>query len=181
VPSVLRTKLEAHATPAVFLGVDTASRSYLLGSLYDLHTSVAVEVTFLENAFPFRKFKASDSPASLLWGADASLSKGDPRLGMFDTQVDETVKTLDRNALKSIGALPDNYSAHVEPAIVPTSLTPPVSDLELKEDANDENEVTPEMQLRRSSRVVVAPVRTNQRYRERPTTPTPLLPLSAPL
>ena len=74
VPSTLRSKLDAHATPTVYLGIDAASRSYILGSLYDLHTSVAVEVTFLENVFPFRKFKASDSPASLLWGTDSTLN-----------------------------------------------------------------------------------------------------------
>ena len=68
VPSVLRQKLDPHSLPMVYLGIDQASRSYLLGSIHDLHTSVAVEVTFFENVFPFRNHKAEESPASLLWG-----------------------------------------------------------------------------------------------------------------
>ena len=54
VPPALRTKLDAHATPVVYLGIDPKSRSYRLGSLYALHLSVSVDVTFLENVFPFR-------------------------------------------------------------------------------------------------------------------------------
>ena len=72
-----------HATPVVYLGIDAKSHSYLLGSLYDLNLSVSVDVTFLENVFPFRRFPQT-SPASLLWGADSITTEGDARLGMFD-------------------------------------------------------------------------------------------------
>ena len=101
-----RTKLDVHASPAVYLGLDAKSRSYLLGSLYDLHLSVSVDVTFLENVFPFRRFPQT-SPASLLWGADAATSEGDARLGMFEN-VDPSVpfKSLDHQTLKAIG-VPD--------------------------------------------------------------------------
>ena len=104
VPPELRSKLDAHANPAVYLGIDSKSRSYLLGSLFDLHLSVSVEVTFLENVFPFRRLQTQDSPASLLWGAERSTAEGDPRLGMFDAYDGSGVtKFLDRQALKSIG------------------------------------------------------------------------------
>jgi len=93
IPPALRGKLDAHAIPMAYLGVDPASRTYLLGTLYELHTSVGVEVTFFEDVFPFRKFKAADSPASLLWGSEAQLLPGDPRLGMFETNLDETGKS----------------------------------------------------------------------------------------
>jgi len=161
IPPALRTKLEAHATPCVYLGIDPASRSYLLGSLYDLNTSVAVEVTFLENTFPFRKFKASDSPASLLWGTDATLTRGDPRLGMFDTSSDETIKLLDRPTLKSIGALPGpepTESVTTTPSME-TPVAAAVADV-------PEPEAT-DPPLRRSTRVIVPPIRTNQRDRGR--------------
>jgi len=36
VPSKLRTKLDAHAMPFVYLGLDSQARSYLLGSLFRL-------------------------------------------------------------------------------------------------------------------------------------------------
>ena len=113
----------------VYLGIDPSSRAYLLGSLFDLHTSVAVEVTFFEAIFPFRKFKASDSPASLLWGSESTLNAGDPRHGMFAEQPDGMTKFLDRSALKSLGAIPTPSQGHidiatfVEPAPTPTSVS----------------------------------------------------------
>ena len=55
IPSALRNKLDAHAVPCVYLGIDPVSHTYLLGSLYDLTISISVHVTFMENAFPFRK------------------------------------------------------------------------------------------------------------------------------
>jgi Integrase core domain/Zinc finger C-x8-C-x5-C-x3-H type (and similar) len=70
VPAALRTKLDMHAVPMVYLGIDPQSRAYLLGTLYELSTSVGVEVTFFEDVFPFRKHRGEESPASLLWGAD---------------------------------------------------------------------------------------------------------------
>ena len=112
VPEVLRSKLDQHATPAVYLGVDPKSGAYLLGSLYELNVSTSVDVTFVENVFPFRKIKHHESPSSLLWGTDHNLSEGDPRLGMFGTQDSSGVyKVLDRQALKSIGALPTGSAA----------------------------------------------------------------------
>src|SRR5689334_6749851 len=41
IPLAIRTKLDAHASPVVYLGIDPKSRSYLLGSLYDLNLSVS--------------------------------------------------------------------------------------------------------------------------------------------
>ena len=100
--------MDPHATPAVYLGIDSASRAYLLGSLYDLCISVSVNVTFFQNVFPFRKIRAHDAPSSLLWCSD-SAATGSSRLGQFDTFMDDTSgvrKVLDRNALKAIGAVP---------------------------------------------------------------------------
>jgi hypothetical protein len=78
-----------------------------LGSLFDLDLSISVDVTFMENVFPFRKFnKHRESPASLLWGTENNMAEGDPRLGMFDPDTSGASKILDRHALKSIGALP---------------------------------------------------------------------------
>jgi hypothetical protein len=109
VPAALRTKLDAHANPSIYLGIDAKSRSYLLGSLYDLNLSVSVDVTFVENVFPFRRFQNQSSPASLLWGTDRTTAEGDPRLGMFDSQDPSGVtKALDRQTLKAIGAIPES-------------------------------------------------------------------------
>ena len=107
IPPALRTKLDSHASPAVYLGLDPKSRAFLLGSLYDLAVSTWVEVTFVENVFPFRKIQHSDSPASLLWGTENNLAEGDARLGMFQTpHTSGVIKVLDRQALKTLGALP---------------------------------------------------------------------------
>lgn len=169
----LRTKLDAHAAPMVYLGVDPASRSYLLGSLYDLSTSVAVEVTFLENVFPFRKFKASDSPASLLWGTDSTLQQGDPRLGMFATDTDSVVPILDRHALKSLGALPVNHFK--EPPDVAAMQETSSAGADPPDDENDRavtfklpNTAKEEssVEVRRSMRERSIPVQTNQRFRD---------------
>ena len=166
----VRSKLDAHATPAVYLGIDPASRSYLLGSLYDLQTFAAVEVTFLENVFPFRKFKASDSPASLLWGTDSTLQLGDPRLGMFGTSSDETTRALDRSTLKSIGAIPEFYPKTQEVERTGLSTAPATKDtgtlpkLERRiPDIPEDNDNATE--LRRSTRERIVPVQTNQKYR----------------
>lgn len=163
VPNELRNKLDAHAVPMAYLGIDPSTRSYVLGSLYELYTSVAVEVTFFENVFPFRKIKGTNSPASLLWGSETSLLTGDPRLGMFEAPTDDTIKMLDRKALKSIGAIPDSYSAQEEPTSAETDelVVSEPADTDFKE-TNDNSST----QLRRSSRVSVpiAP-QTNQRYR----------------
>lgn len=107
VPSELRTKLDNHAIPSVYLGLDPRCRAFLLGSLFDLDLSTSAEVTFVENVFPFRKIKHRESPASLLWGTENNLGEGDPRLGMFaDSDASGMTKVLDRQALKSIGILP---------------------------------------------------------------------------
>jgi len=110
VPPALRTKLDAHATPVVYLGIDPKSRSYRLGSLYALHLSVSVDVTFLENVFPFRRVQNESSPASLLWGTERGAAEGDPKLGMFDNYDPSGVsKALDLPTLKAIGAMPKGY------------------------------------------------------------------------
>jgi len=57
IPAKIPRKLDEHATPAVYLGLDPNCRAYLLGSLYQLELSTSVEVTFVENVFPFRKVK----------------------------------------------------------------------------------------------------------------------------
>lgn len=115
VPAMLRGKLDAHATPTVYLGIDAKSRSYLLGSLFHLQLSVSVEVTFLENVFPFRRFP-TQAPASLLWGG-ASMDEGDARWGMFEA--DPGLKTLDRQALRAIGAVPEDAGVQPEEAKTP--------------------------------------------------------------
>ena len=121
VPANIRTKLDEHASPCVYLGLAPHSRAYLLGSLYHLELSTSVEVTFVENVFPFRKIKHRESPSSLLWGTDNNMAEGDPRLGMFDAPDSTGVnKVLDRQALKAIGAIPTTSAAEVEEVKVPS-------------------------------------------------------------
>jgi histone deacetylase 1/2 len=133
IPAAVRTKLDHHATPVVYLGIDAKSRSYLLGSLFDLDLSTSVDVTFMENVFPFRKFnKYRESPASLLWGTENNLAEGDPRLGMFDSSDTSGVsKILDQQALKAIGALPaEKASSNLDDSEIkhnlPSELSQPV-------------------------------------------------------
>ena len=59
-----------------------------MGSLYDLLTSVSVEVTFFENVFSFRKLR-QESFSALLWDPSPALTAGDPRLGLFDAKLDD--------------------------------------------------------------------------------------------
>jgi len=121
VPSKIRGKLDAHAIPSVYLGLDPNCRAYLLGSLYRLDLSTSVEATFIENVFPFRKIKHQESPAALMWGTDNNLLEGDPRLGMFDDKVDTSgvLKALDKEALAAIGALPD--ASETKPELRPST------------------------------------------------------------
>ena len=105
VPPALRTKLDAHASPQVYLGIDPKSHAYLLGSIYDLRLSVSVEATFLEHEFPFRKVQLQDSPAKLLWGTEAVQPEGDSRLGMFENQTplpEPQLKPVELRTLKAI-------------------------------------------------------------------------------
>src|SRR6185312_170633 len=81
VPPTLRTKLDVHANPVVYVGIDPKSPAYLLGSLYELTLSVSVDVTFIENVFPFRRIQNQASPSSLLWGTEYGMAEGNPRLG----------------------------------------------------------------------------------------------------
>ena len=146
IPSAIRKKLDDHALPNVYLGFDPKCRAYLLGSLYQLDLTTAVEVTFVENVFPFRKLKHREAPASLLWGTDNNLDEGDARLGMF-AQPDSSGenKILDRQTLKSIGAYPNFYEEEetkIAPSTLPAAPSPPTP-LPLIEDAP----------TRRSSRV----------------------------
>ena len=68
---------------------------------------MSVDVTFLENVFPFRRIQNQASPASLLWGAEYGMAEGNSRLGMFDTYDPSGVtKALDLPTLKTIGAVP---------------------------------------------------------------------------
>jgi hypothetical protein len=124
IPATLRNKLDAHAVPMVYLGVDAQSRSFLLGTLYEMHTSVCVEVTFFENVFPFRKHRSEESPASLLWGAETSLAPGDPRLGMFDTDTNSAPAPIDKNTLKAIGVQPNANSKAYPSKHVPLTSNP---------------------------------------------------------
>ena len=152
----LRGKMDAHATPMVYLGLDSSCKAFLLGSLYELNVSSALEVTFFEGAFPFRKLNAG-SPTSLLWGAEQFMQVGDAKLGIFGSHADETAKTLDKHALKAIGAIPESYG-------LPEDVQAPIqSSVEAVAPAESENEPV----LRRSSRQTFAPTQTNQRYRVR--------------
>jgi hypothetical protein len=159
VPAKTRTKLDEHATPAVYLGFDPNCRAYLLGSLYHLELSTSVEVTFVENAFPFRKVKHRESPASLLWGTDNNMAEGDPRLGMFDAPDSTGVnKVLDRQALKAIGALPTNLqeASRASPAQTLTPLQQPdIEQHQVQEFKGPESLAVPT--ARRSSRASKPP------------------------
>ena len=155
VPAEIRTKLDHHATPAVYLGLDPKSRSFLLGSLFALDLSTSVEVTFMENVFPFRKFnKHRESPASLLWGTENNMAEGDPRLGMFEHDTTGTSKVLDRQALKSIGALPADMQHEAK-----QDLQPPEAKQDLPETHPDEQQASgqPIATVRRSGRATHPP------------------------
>src|SRR3954471_10681548 len=81
------------------------------------HLSTSVDVTFLENVFPFRRFPET-SPASLLWGADAVTTEGDARLGMFEnTDPASQFKPLDRQTLKAIRNLETKDAPPLPPAL----------------------------------------------------------------
>jgi len=67
-PAIRGSKLDHHASPCVYLGIDAKSRAYLLGSLFDLNTSVSVEATFFENVFPLSKNQASRVPCIFIMG-----------------------------------------------------------------------------------------------------------------
>lgn len=82
----------------VYLGVDPDTRAYLLGTLYDLRTSTAVEVIFLEDVFPFRKLQSRESPA-LIWEGE---SDGDIRAGMFPTGFGDLQERDDFSSLSEI-------------------------------------------------------------------------------
>jgi len=121
-----RNKLAAHATPHVYLGIDSKSRSYLLGSLYDLKLTVSVEVTFHEHVFPFRRHKAEDNSLSFLWDAESMTLEGDPRRGMFDFTGDTpALKSLDLKTLKSIYASAQQTSTTTMPAASSRASPPP--------------------------------------------------------
>jgi histone deacetylase 1/2 len=163
VPSAMRTKLDAHATPVVYLGLDAASRAFLLGSIYDLSTSVSVEVTFFENIFPFRKLKQSETPSSLLWGPDPLTQSIDPRLGLFETAASDAssiTKLLERNAVRS------DDIPYDEPVKLITPITPEAPVATQAENSSEEVVENEPTVLRRSTRVKVPRVQTNQKYRE---------------
>lgn len=136
IPPQLRTKLDAHSTPHVYLGIDPKSRAYLLGSLFDLRLSVTVEATFVEHVFPFRRHKAEDSPANLLWEAESNPKmEGDPRLGMFDSASmyePPALKAVDLKTLKAIYA--QNQSPRHDVPLTSTSPPPSPRVTELKLD-----------------------------------------------
>ena len=105
-PPELRSKLDAHAAPHVYLGIDPKSGAFLLGSLFKLEISSAVDVTFVENVFPFRKLKCNDAASSLLWDTQHNMAEGDPRLGIFGTPDSSGVtQALDLQTLKSLVAV----------------------------------------------------------------------------
>ena len=128
VPPQLRTKLDAHASPHVYLGIDQKSRAFLLGSLFDLKLSVTVEATFMEHKFPFRQIQTEESPASLLWGTQAAKLEGDPRHGMFDMSGPGTVEPLrpvDLKTLKTIYAQASSSNKQQVPSSTVFSPPPP--------------------------------------------------------
>lgn len=160
VPPELRSKLDAHAAPHVYLGIDPKSGAFLLGSLFKLELTCAVDVTFVENVFPFRKLKHNDAASSLLWDTQHNMAEGDPRLGMFGTPDSSGVtQALDLKTLKSLGAV-----STVEEVDAKVASTPVTSD------------PTP---VRRSSRAHVAPdMLTYSRPTIKPSDPLFLLALS---
>lgn len=174
VPGALRSKLDAHATPCVYLGIDASSKCYLLGSIYELGTSVSVEVTFFENVFPFRKLK-QESFSSLLWDPTPALDAGDPRLGTYDTKTDPSkVSTLlDKGALVSVPPLPASGEPVASTPVIsteshPVSPTPREPEPVVPDIATAEAPVADAapVALRRSTRTIIPRVQTNQFYRE---------------
>ena len=157
VPAEIRTKMEPHATPMVYLGIDSLTRAFTLGSLFELHTSSSVDVTFFENAFPFRKLKNSSSPTSLLWSAESTMQAGDIKLGNFGSVAEEAFKVLDKRHLRTIGAIPDVSSIPDEVITQPETQTENFTDQ--KENAEEPT------QPRRSARVTAPVQPIVQRYR----------------
>jgi hypothetical protein len=139
----------------VYLGLDPATRSYLLGTLFDLHVTHAVEVTFMENAFPFRKIKNPASPTSLLWGAEQSMASSDIKIGPFMSETQEIARLADSKYSKTITTFSEPI--HAEP-IVHDPVTP---DQKFIENAKPNEETN----LRRSTRVTQPLAQTNQKYR----------------
>ena len=155
VPSELRSKSEAHAIPMVYLGFESGSRAYLLGSLFELYTSTSVEVTFMENAFPFRRLKYVGSPTALLWGAEQIMASGDTKNAAFMPDAPEIARLVDRQAGKTITSVPEPIAA------IADAHDPVLCD----QNAIVEVKQNEESQLRRSSRVSQPLVQPNQKYR----------------
>ena len=170
VPHALRTKLDAHAIPCVFLGIDASSRAFLLGTLFDLNVSVSVEVTFFENSFPFRKHKQESSPSSYIWTPDPLLNTIDSRIGVQEAPVVPTVSP--NGPLESKPPQPTPIlSRPAFQAPVQSTSPMPSSQPATVVDRRTENDTVPEQQpaststLRRSTRVVAPRIVTDQRYR----------------
>jgi len=101
----LRGKLDAHSTPSVFLGLDAKSRCYKLGSLFDLVVSIAVEVSFVEEVFPFRFAKPS-SPYHHLWSTESSLREGDQNFDSSLLQNPLYTPPTTKELLKQVAMVP---------------------------------------------------------------------------
>ena len=73
IPAAIRpSKLDQHATPCVYLGIDAKSRSYLLGSLYELHTSVGVEDSS-KLCFPSESSRTRSRPPRCCGGTESTI------------------------------------------------------------------------------------------------------------
>ena len=119
VPHKLRDKLDAHATPMVFLGIDSPSRAFLLGSLYELATSVSVEVTFVEQKFPFREHLKREQYAPLEFASAAGANDEALPSGF--------AMPVGTESMPSAPVLP--APVVFAPSVLPVPVAPPVVDV----------------------------------------------------
>ena len=100
-----RGKLDAHTSPHVFLGLDSKTQCYKLGTLFDLMVSVAVEVSFVEEVFPFRFSKPATSYHHL-WSTESRLREGEQNFDAVLSQNPLYSPAMTGELLKDMGMAP---------------------------------------------------------------------------
>jgi len=106
-----RGKLDAHTAPHVFLGLDSKTRCYKLGTLFELNISVAVEVSFVEEVFPFR-FAKPASAYHHLWSTESRLREGEPIFDLPLSQNPMYSPATTGELLHDVGKMPQCYGDH---------------------------------------------------------------------
>ena len=105
-----RGKLDAHTSPHVFLGLDAKTRCYKLGTLFELNISVAVEVSFVEEVFPFR-FSKPASAYHHLWSTESRLREGEQDFDISLSQNPIYSPSTTGELLKDMGMVPPQFGS----------------------------------------------------------------------